>query len=226
MTPKNFTLYLEIFRLIDTIKPKEKRNDFLGKLLDFYFKEEKPKFEENSYEEIIWENISKPIKSYKSKVVNGSKGGRPRKTENKTEIQSESDSESKTTSDVNVNVYVNNNVDNILELEEKELNKIKANIEILKDSKFIEFRKTFRKDKKILEIYSLYCFEEFWKSYPKKRNKEETKKWYLKHPPSEETRKQILLAIAFFKNDKQWENSQYIPYPSTFLNQKRWEDIK
>lgn len=108
----SFTLYNEIFRLIDTIQPKEKRNEFIGKILDFYFKDEKPNFNLNSFEEVIWLNISKPIISYKSKMLNGSKGGRPKKTESKTEIKSEIESESKTTSDVfvHVNVY-----DNILE---------------------------------------------------------------------------------------------------------------
>ena len=48
----------------------------------------------------------------------------------------------------------------------------------------------------------------------------------MKNKPTEEEQKQILLAIAFFKNDQQWKDEQYIPYPSTFLNQKRWEDIK
>lgn len=100
---KSFTLYNEIFRLIDTIKPTSKRDEFLGILIDFYFKDKKPNFKPNSYEETIWINISKPIISYKSKVVNGSKGGRPKKTENK----SKNKSESKTTSDVNVNVNVN-----------------------------------------------------------------------------------------------------------------------
>lgn len=106
---KSFTLYSEIFRLIDTIQPIEKRDYFLGQLLDFYFKDKKPNFKENSVEEIIWQNISKPIISYKSKVLNGSKGGRPKKTETETEIKSES----KTTSDVYVNVNVNSNKNNI-----------------------------------------------------------------------------------------------------------------
>lgn len=103
---KSFTLYNEMFRLIDRLEPIEKRNDFLGQILDFYYKEKKPKFEPNSLEETIWLNISKPLISYKTKVVNGSKGGRPKKTEAKSKDKSEDESESKTTSDVNVNVYV------------------------------------------------------------------------------------------------------------------------
>ena len=130
---KNFTIYNEMFRLIDTIQPVEKRDIFLGKLMDFYYKDKKPNFEPNSYEEIIWLNISKPIISYKSKVVNGSKGGRPKKTETKTEIKSKMQSESKTTSDVDVdvNVYVNNKL-NIYEYVESNFRRTLSPIEMEK----------------------------------------------------------------------------------------------
>ena len=108
--PKQFTIYIEMFRLIDRIGSTEKRDEFLGKLFDWYFKDEKPNLEPNSYEEDVWINITKPIISYKSKVLNGSKGGRPRKnkkTEVESEIKSEKESETITTSDVIV--VVNNN---------------------------------------------------------------------------------------------------------------------
>ncbi|CCX36463.1 dnaD domain protein [Clostridium sp. CAG:1000] len=117
--PKQFTIYIEMFRLIDRIENVEKRDEFLGKLFDWYFKDKKPNLEPNSYEEDVWINITKPIISYKSKVVNGSKGGRPRrnkKTEVESEIKSENESETITTSDVIV--VVNNNT----------LNKNKKNI--------------------------------------------------------------------------------------------------
>lgn len=108
--PKQFTIYIEMFRLIDRINDTEKRDEFLGKLFDWYFKDKKPNLEPSSYEEDVWINITKPIISYKSKVVNGSKGGRPRKnkkTEVESEIKSEKESETITTSDVIV--VVNNN---------------------------------------------------------------------------------------------------------------------
>jgi DnaD/phage-associated family protein len=108
--PKQFTVYLEMFRLIDRIENTEKRDKFLGKLFDWYFKEKEPNLKPNSYEEDVWINITKPIKSYKSKVVNGSKGGRPRKnkkTEIESKIKTENESETITTSDVVV--VVNNN---------------------------------------------------------------------------------------------------------------------
>ena len=126
--PKQMTIYLEIFRLINTIEPKEKRNDFLGKLVDWYFKEEKPNFEPNSYEEIIWENVLKPINKYKSCVTNGCKGGRPRrnkKTETKSEIKTESESETITTSDVIV-VVNNNTLNNEEKISKEDSNRDRA----------------------------------------------------------------------------------------------------
>ena len=121
--PKQFTIYIEMSRLIDRIGSTEKRDEFLGKLFDWYFKDEKPNLEPNSYEEDVWINITKPIISYKSKVLNGSKGGRPRKnkkTEVESEIKSEKESETITTSDVIVVVNNNtlNNKDNSISKED------------------------------------------------------------------------------------------------------------
>lgn len=108
---KSFTIFREIFMLIDTIKPKKKRDDFFGKLCDFYFKDIEPIFEKNSYEEIVWENISKPVKKYKTNALNGAKGGRPKtktKTENKTKTLTENESTSDVIVNVNVYVYIEN----------------------------------------------------------------------------------------------------------------------
>ena len=47
-------------------------------MLDYYFKDIEPNFEVDSDEEAVWENIQKPIKKYKTKALNGLKGGRPK----------------------------------------------------------------------------------------------------------------------------------------------------
>jgi hypothetical protein len=108
---KSFTLYREFFKLINTLKPLEKRDEFVGQILDFYFKDKEPVFENDSDEEAIWENISRPIRQYKINALNGLKGGRP-KTETITEMETESitemESEMESTSKiVNVNSYSN-----------------------------------------------------------------------------------------------------------------------
>lgn len=122
---KSFTLYREVFKLIDTVKPKEKRDSLLGKVCDYYYKDIEPEFEENSYEETIWENISKPIKKYKNNALNGLKGGRP-KDEEETEDETQQETETitqnltqteSTSNDVIVNVNSNcnclNNINNL-----------------------------------------------------------------------------------------------------------------
>lgn len=148
---KNFTIYFEMIKLIRHIEPIEKRDAFLGKIIDFYFFDKKPNFEPESLEEDIWENISKPIISYKSKVINGQKGGRPKKekeTETKTETiteteikkESKTKSESKTTTNVvnvNVNVYVKKLLNEYKNIKNNELikNKILDWLEYKKERK-------------------------------------------------------------------------------------------
>lgn len=66
-------------------------------------------------------------------------------------------------------------------------------------------------------------FSVFWKKYPKKVGKGDAEKsWKKNKPPLEE----ILKALEWQKESDQWkrESGQYIPNPSTYLNQKRWLD--
>ena len=67
-------------------------------------------------------------------------------------------------------------------------------------------------------------FETFYQEYPKKVKKNEVKKWFIKNKPNEELFNNIMMQLKKFKQLKEWKNTQYIPYPSTWLNQKRWED--
>lgn len=73
------------------------------------------------------------------------------------------------------------------------------------------------------EIYK-ERFEEFYKAYPKHLKKAEVEKWFYKNKPDETLFKTIMTQLEKFKDSKEWKQTQYIPYPSTWLNQKRWED--
>lgn len=69
-------------------------------------------------------------------------------------------------------------------------------------------------------------FEAFWKEYPKKLNRAKALAWFKKNCPSDELFNIMLQKLQLFKKTKQWQkdNGQFIPYATTWLNQKRWED--
>ena len=66
-------------------------------------------------------------------------------------------------------------------------------------------------------------FEIFWKAYPKKVGKGSARKAFGKVKVPVET---LVTAIRRQECSDQWsrDNGQYIPHPSTWLNQERWED--
>lgn len=96
--------------------------------------------------------------------------------------------------------------------------------------------KNEKNDKKLKnkeEIYSVQIvdewemlFKQFWQAYPKKVSKAESIKWFQKNKPTQEQVDYMIYKIGLFKETKIWQdnNGQYIPHPSTWLNQKRWED--
>ena len=69
-------------------------------------------------------------------------------------------------------------------------------------------------------------FERFWSAYPKKTAKQNALKAWQKLRPDEELTEKILSALERHKKSDQWlkDNGQFIPYPATWLNGKRWED--
>ena len=81
-------------------------------------------------------------------------------------------------------------------------------------------RKPFRSIKQESE------FDQFWRLYPKKRSKGQAEKTWVKINPDDELYKQILSGLENAKKSLDWQkdNGQYIPYPSTWLNAKGWED--
>jgi len=77
--------------------------------------------------------------------------------------------------------------------------------------------------KPLTNIYILGDFERFWQAYPRKVGKQAAQKAWNKTKPNIE---QILIALEWQKETDQWykNGGQFIPNPSTYLNQHRWED--
>ena len=69
-------------------------------------------------------------------------------------------------------------------------------------------------------------FAKFWAAYPRKEAKQTAKKAFEKLNPTEELLQEMLKAVERFKTSAQWqeEGGRFIPYPATWLNQRRWED--
>jgi hypothetical protein len=69
-------------------------------------------------------------------------------------------------------------------------------------------------------------FEMFWKAYPKKIGKGAAEKAWNKITSPGETLELITSALSWQTKSEQWtkDNGQFIPNPSTYLNQKRWLD--
>ena len=69
-------------------------------------------------------------------------------------------------------------------------------------------------------------FARFWSAYPKKVGKGAAEKAFQKIKPSESLLQKMLDAIAIQRTTDQWtkDKGRFIPNPSTWLNQSRWED--
>lgn len=147
---------------------------------------------------LLRRQFERDSESYESKRLklseNGKKGGRPKA--NETKENQKLFSESKKSQE-----------------EEKEEDK--------------EKEKEEDKDKKKEKADALASmFARFWAVYPRKEAKQTALKAFTKINPDESLLETILSAVERFKNSAQWQEDggQYVPHPSTFLNQRRWED--
>jgi len=68
-------------------------------------------------------------------------------------------------------------------------------------------------------------FDDFWKAYPRKTNKEFARKVFQKIKVDGQLLSKMLASIAV-QQKTVWKDKdqQYIPHPSTWLNGQRWED--
>lgn len=67
-------------------------------------------------------------------------------------------------------------------------------------------------------------FNEFWAEYPRKVGKVVAFKAFKKECKNRKMLETMLEALRKQKKLKQWQNVEYIPHPSVWLNGRRWED--
>lgn len=70
------------------------------------------------------------------------------------------------------------------------------------------------------------AFARFWSAYPKKTKKPVAERAFKKINPDIALLDKMLKSIEQFKKTHQWQkdNGQFIPYPSTWLNDRRWDE--
>ena len=78
----------------------------------------------------------------------------------------------------------------------------------------------------ISSVDSDRLFDSFWDIYPKKRARKAAEKAWKKLKPDELLYRTIVDSLAKWKQTDEWQKAdgQYIPYASTWLNGRRWED--
>jgi rubrerythrin len=69
-------------------------------------------------------------------------------------------------------------------------------------------------------------FDFFWKEYPKKVVKKDAYTKFRKIVKTKEVFDDIMQDVHKRKNDKEFikNNGQFVPFPTTYLNQERWKD--
>jgi len=94
---------------------------------------------------------------------------------------------------------------------------------ITAEEKRIEEKRLDKKEKIIKTIVLDDGFEMFWNVYPKKVGKGLALKTWTKYKPPITA---ILLALQWQIESKQWrkQDGDFIPNPTTYLNQERWTD--
>jgi hypothetical protein len=69
-------------------------------------------------------------------------------------------------------------------------------------------------------------FAAFWSAYPRKSGKGAAETVWVKLRPSPDLCRTIVQAVEVQRTCRQWQKDggQFIPYPSTWLHQRRWDD--
>lgn len=164
-------------------------------------------------ERVCLSNMINQLERIEQKRIAGRKGGK-RTVENKSGAFSVLEADLKHSSSTNTNTNTNTDTNTNTNTN----NSINPSLSPLKKG---EAKK--RKDGKS-EALLEEQFNELWSIYPKKKSKVYAKQVYYKLVPSQELHKTMLEAVKRQKLDKQWQDEQFIPELSTWLNREKWND--
>lgn len=66
-------------------------------------------------------------------------------------------------------------------------------------------------------------FWSFWRRYPRKIDKDRARRAWKRLKPGRELAVRMLDSLEAWKRCEQWQDERLIPYPATWLNNRRWE---
>ena len=91
---------------------------------------------------------------------------------------------------------------------------------------FVKKREQKREKEQKAKERTEESFARFWSAYPRHEAKAEARKAFEKLDPDESLLTVLLEAIRRRKDTAQWKEGggRFVPHPSTWLNQRRWED--
>lgn len=77
------------------------------------------------------------------------------------------------------------------------------------------------------EVEVLQRMKKFWNAYPRKQGKEKLKNVWKEMSPSELLLETMLEVLEIQKKSSEWkrESGRFIPLPSKWLTERRWEDV-
>lgn len=149
-------------------------------------------------DKLIQRRMVKDAALSQKRAAAGKKGGQKRAEKNTSFALANAQANAKANCDYDYdnNIYINNNI--------KSINNA-----------------TKSKKEHIAEL-----FDKFWTEYPRKVAKVKAKKTWESLKPTDGVFEDIMRALHRQKQSEQWrkDGGQYIPHPTTWLNQRRWED--
>jgi len=86
--------------------------------------------------------------------------------------------------------------------------------------------KASKKEKRLAKADTAMRFIRFWAVYPRKQAKQLAVKAFEKLNPDDQLVETMIQAVVRQSKTEQWkkDGGQFIPMPSTWINQRRWED--
>lgn len=213
---KGFIVYFDWLETLEKFSKEQAGEIFLA-MFNYGKNGVVPEFDDFAVEtafSFIKRTLERDIEAYEKRCIarseNGKKGGRPKKTnESTTNEKLNKAKKAHTETDIDTDTDIDKETETDTDTE--------INISTSSSSEM-------RGD------VSLNCYSddflEFWSVYPKKMGKGAAYKVFNRLKLGEKEKADIITALNWQKKSEQWlkDNGRFIPYPATYLNQRRWED--